>query len=203
MKSKHNNIKDIINSYIAELKDCLDDLDHAKIEEAIEILMGAYHKGRKVFIMGNGGSAANASHMACDVAKNTLERVYDLKEKRFKIYSLTDNVATITAFANDLSYDDIFIQQLRNLIEKNDVVVALSGSGNSENVVRAVKYAKKCGAKTIGFVGFGGKGKLGKIVDCVIVTKSTKYGICEDLQLILDHIITTSLSRIKRKGKKE
>jgi D-sedoheptulose 7-phosphate isomerase len=199
MKSDHKNIKLFISDYISELKSCLDDLDYGKIEESIDILMEAYKKGKKVFIMGNGGSAATASHMACDLSKGTLSRVYDFAETRFKVYSLTDNVAIMTAFGNDLSFEDIFVQQLRNLVEQDDVVIVLSGSGNSKNIIKALNYAIKCKAKTIGFLGFGKGGKAGKLVNCAIITKSKIYGPCEDIQLILDHIITLWLARIKDK----
>ena len=163
------------------------------------MLMEAYHNNRQVFIMGNGGAASNASHMACDLGKGTLTREYDENEPRFRVISLTDNVAIMTAFANDLSYEDVFVQQLRNLVEKDDVVIALSGSGNSINIVKAVEYARKCQARTIGFLGFRTGGKLAKIVDCAIIADSPFYGPSEDLQLILDHIITSWIAKIKGK----
>jgi D-sedoheptulose 7-phosphate isomerase len=147
--------------------------------------------------MGNGGSAANASHMALDLGKGTLARVYDPKETRFRVISLTDNVATITAYGNDLSFDDIFVQQLRNLVEPNDLVIVLSGSGNSPNVVKAVAYAKGQRAKTIGILGFKTGGKLARMVDCAIIVDSLHYGPCEDIQLILDHIFTSCIAIMK------
>lgn len=195
--NKQNQCKDYIDDYIRQLKQALDNIDKNKIELVIKMLITAYKNRKKVFIMGNGGSAATASHMACDLGKGTLKRVYDEAEERFKVYSLTDNVAILSAFANDLSFEDIFVQQLRNLVEKDDVVIALSGSGNSANVVKAVRYAKKCKAKTIGFLGFKTGGKLAGLVDCAVIIDSLNYGICEDAQLILDHIITSWLARIK------
>lgn len=187
-----------IKDYIQELSCCLDNLDISKIEETIDILTEAYKRGRKVFILGNGGSAANASHMAADLSKGTLKRVYDEDEPRFKVYSLTDNVAILTAFANDLSFSDVFVQQLQNLIDKDDVLIALSGSGNSRNVINAVRYANKHGAKTIGILGFKTGGKLANLVDCAVIVQSVRYGPCEDMQLILDHIITSWLAQIKK-----
>lgn len=187
----------LIESYISELKNSINLLDKKAIAQVIEILMEAYKNERKVFIFGNGGSASIASHMACDLNKGTLAREYDETEKRFRVISLTDNIPLITAYANDLSYEDIFIQQLRNLVDKGDVVIALSGSGNSQNVIKAVTYAKKFGAKTIGFLGFKTGGKLAKLVDQAIIVRSTHYGPCEDIQLILDHIITSTLARMK------
>lgn len=197
IKRKNNNCQKFIKSYIVELKRCLQVLDKEKIEEAIEMLMEAYRKGRKIFIMGNGGSASISSHMACDLGKGTLSRVYDEDERRFKVYSLTDNVALMTAFANDLSFEDIFVQQLQNLVEGGDVVIVFSGSGRSKNVVKAIRYAKKYRAKTIGFLGFKTGGELGKLVDCAIIADSKEYGPCEDIQLILNHIIISWIGRIK------
>lgn len=196
---KNANYNIFINNYISELKRCLDKLDHKAVGKVIDILMEAYRNNKKVFIMGNGGAASNASHMACDLGKGTLQREYDENEPRFRVISLTDNVAIMTAFANDLSYEDIFLQQLRNLVEKDDVVIALSGSGNSINIIKAVEYAKKCQAKTIGFLGFKTGGKLAKIVDYAIIADSPFYGPSEDIQLILDHIITSWIARIKGK----
>ncbi|MCL4418669.1 SIS domain-containing protein [Patescibacteria group bacterium] len=189
--------KDFINQYLLEIARCLASLDKTKIELVIDVLVQAYKKDRKVFILGNGGSASTASHMACDLGKGTLQRVYDNTEKRFKVISLTDNVAIMTAFANDLSFDDIFVQQLRNLVETNDVVIALTGSGNSPNVVKAVEYAKSCGAVTIGILGFKTGGKLGKIVDYSIITDSNHYGPIEDMQLVLNHMIASWIAKIK------
>lgn len=190
-------MNDFIDSYIYELERCLDTLDRKKIEEVIRLLMVAYKKRKKIFIMGNGGSASNASHMACDLGKGTLLRVYDEDEPRFRVISLTDNVAMMTALANDLSYEHVFVQQLQSLVEKGDVVIVLSGSGNSKNVIKAVDYAKKSGAKTIGFLGFKNGGKLGKMVDLAIIVDSNTYGPCEDIQLILDHIITGWITKVK------
>lgn len=189
--------QDLVDSYIAELKKSIDLLDKKAIYEAIDLLIEAYKNDKKVFIFGNGGSASIASHMACDLGKGTLRREYDEKEKRFRVISLTDNLPLITAYANDLSYEDIFIQQLRNLVEKDDVVIALSGSGNSRNVIKAVLYAKRNGAKTIGFLGFKTGGKLAGLVDCAVIAQSSHYGPCEDIQLILDHVITSTLAQMK------
>lgn len=187
----------LVDSYIVELKKSIDSLDKKAIAYVINLLLEAYKNGKKVFIFGNGGSASIASHMACDLSKGTLSREYDEKEKRFRVISLTDNIPLITAYANDLSYEDIFIQQLRNLVDKDDVVIALSGSGNSRNVIKAVQYAKRNGAKTIGFLGFKTGGRLAKVVDCAVIAASNHYGPCEDIQLILDHIITSTLARMK------
>ena len=190
-------IREIIEDYIGQVKQALDSLNRTQVEQAVEVLLDTYRKNKKVFVMGNGGSAANASHFACDMSKQTLERAYEGREKRFKVYSLTDNAALITAYANDLSFEDIFLQQLRNLVEKGDAVIILSGSGNSKNILPAARYAKKRRAVTIAITGFRTGGKLGKLADYQIQVKSRNYGPYEDIQLVLNHIITICLSKLK------
>lgn len=200
MSKKKNpklNPKGFIDGYISELIRCLNLLDKEKIELIVDVLVAAYKKDRKVFILGNGGAASTSSHMACDLGKGTLQRVYDNTERRFRVISLVDNVALMTALANDLSFDDIFVQQLRNLVETDDVVIALTGSGNSPNVVKAVEYAKSCGAKTIGILGFKTGGKLGKMVDYSIIIDSNHYGPIEDIQLTLNHMIAAWIAKVK------
>lgn len=191
------NPKEFIDGYLSELSRCLALLDRERIELIVDVLVAAYKKDRKVFILGNGGSATTASHMACDLGKGTLQRVYDNTERRFRVISLTDNVAIMTAFANDLSFDDIFVQQLRNLVETDDIVIALSGSGNSPNVVKAIEYAKSCGAITIGILGFKTGGKLGNMVDYSIIADSNHYGPIEDIQLVLNHMIAAWIAKVK------
>lgn len=196
-KSLKLNPKEFIDGYIFELIRCLGLLGKEKIELIIDVLVAAYKKDRKVFILGNGGGASTSSHMACDLGKGTLQRAYDNTERRFKVISLVDNVALMTALANDLSFDDIFVQQLRNLVETDDVVIALSGSGNSPNVVKAIEYAKSCGAKTIGILGFKTGGKVGSIVDYSIIVDSNHYGPIEDIQLVLNHMIAAWIAKVK------
>lgn len=196
-------IKNFPQKYFQELKNALDKLDSEKICKVISILFEAYKKDKKIFIFGNGGSASTASHFACDLSKGTLQNVYNENEKRFRVISLTDNVATITAFSNDLSFEDIFIQQLRNLIEEGDVAVVMSGSGNSPNVVKAIEYAKKCGAITVGFLGFKTGGKLGQLVDYDITVQDDHYGRIEDIHLVLGHLITNSLDDLKKRHTEE
>lgn len=186
-----------VNEYIDEFVSCLSQLDKTKVARVIERLMQTYVDNKQVFIIGNGGSASTASHMACDLGKGTLKKMYDNREKRFRVISLTDNVALLTAFANDLSYEHIFVQQLRNLINPGDVVIALSASGSSKNILKALKYASACKAYTIGFFGFRYGGQAAKIVNLSIIVNSNNYGICEDTHLILNHIITYALAKIK------
>jgi D-sedoheptulose 7-phosphate isomerase len=190
-------IRNIAGKYLEELKKAIESINLDDIQKITEILMDVYKNDRRVFILGNGGSAATASHMACDLGKGTLRNVYDASEKRFQVISLTDNVPMMTAFANDLSYDDIFVQQLKNYVQKGDVVIGISGSGNTPNVIKALLYAKSVGAKTIGLLGFNTGGNAKDLVDHHIVIKSNSYGVVEDLHLALDHILTTCLSYMK------
>jgi D-sedoheptulose 7-phosphate isomerase len=200
IKHKKSEIKSFIQEYIDEIKNALDTLDTEEINKALLMLIQAYEKGSRVFIFGNGGSASTATHMACDLGKGTLARFYDNKEKRLRVMSLTDNIALLTAYANDLSFDHAFVQQLRNLVEKNDLVIVLSGSGNSKNLIKAIKYAKSHGAKTIGILGFKNGGKLAEMVDCKIIVQSNHYGPVEDVHLILNHLLASCFAKIKRES---
>ncbi len=137
--------------------------------------------------------------MACGLGKGTFKNVYNPNEKRFRVISLTDNVATMTAFANDLSFDDMFTQQLHNLVQPGDVVFGISGSGNTPNVIKALMYAKRQGAITVGFLGFRSGGKAREFVDYEVTVQSNNYGVIEDLHLVLDHMLTTCLSYMKER----
>lgn len=190
------NIKSVAKKYLNQISQALNQINVEEIQKIANILIDAYNNNKTVFIMGNGGSASTASHMACDLGKGTLKNSYDPKEKRLRIISITDNVATITAYANDLSYDYIFSQQLHNLIKHKDVLIAVSGYGNSPNIVKALKYARSKGAITIGLLGNKG-GKAKKLTDYNIIIKSSNYGIIEDLHLTLNHLLTTCFSFMK------
>lgn len=198
MTKKNGHLHQLANNYIKELKKVIDNLNLDEVEEAFKMLMKVYKNESRVFVLGNGGAASTASHMACDLGKGTLARVYDNKEKRLRVMSLTDNVSLLTAYANDLAYEDIFVQQLRNLVEKDDLVILLSGSGESNNVIKAAKYAKERGAKTIGLLGFKDGGELSKQVDCAVIIQSTHYGPIEDAHLIFNHILTSWFARAKK-----
>lgn len=149
-------------------------------------------KGKQIFVIGNGGSAATASHIATDWSK-TAERV---GKPLIRCISLNDNVPFMTAIANDLGYDEIFVRQLKNLLQPNDVVVIISGSGNSPNVVKAAEYAKEIGAVTIGMTGFTG-GKLRKLVDICLHIDSDQYGVIEDLHMAAGSILAFYLKQRK------
>jgi len=191
-------IKGFSKNYFGQVKRVIDELDLEKIQKITEIIYEAYKNNKQVFIMGNGGSASNSSHFACDLGKGTLKNFYNEQEKRFKVISLTDNVATLMAFGNDLSFEDIFVQQLKNLINPGDIVIGISASGNSTNVVKAIEYAKRYGAKTVGFLGFKTGGKLHNLVDYEITVQDEHYGRSEDIHLILIHLITDYLTELKK-----
>jgi len=173
--------------YISKLKQTLDQLPLDQIKEIKNVLLQTYKKNKQIFIMGNGGSAATASHFACDLAKGTIKDNPHIK-KRFKAIGLTDNIPLITAWSNDTDYSQVFIEQLRNLLNKDDVVIAISGSGNSENVLKAVEYANQRGALTIGLIGFDG-GKLKDIVHKCLTVSSNSLERIEDVHLILEHLL--------------
>lgn len=193
----HQSVLSFIDSYFQEIIRCIVLLDKQSIAKVIEEVVAAYRNDRKIYILGNGGAASTASHIACDLGKGTLARVYDTKEKRLHVMSLTDNVAVMTAYANDLSFDDIFLQQLRNLVEKDDVVIGISGSGNTKNVLNAITYAKKSGAKTIGLAGFNSGGKLAEIVDIPVTVKTNHYGPIEDVHMMIGHLVAACIAAIK------
>ncbi len=194
---KKIDIKSIAKSYLDNLKSTADKINLDDIQKIAEILLKAYKNDNTVFILGNGGAASTASHMACDLGKGTLKNVYNPDEKRLRIISLTDNVSTMTAFSNDLSFDDMFSQQLHNLIKPQDVVIGISGSGNTPNIIKALMYAKTQGAITIGLLGYTTGGKTKDLVDLSLTIQSNNYGIIEDLHLTLNHLLTTCLSYMK------
>lgn len=190
---------EFITGYFTQIKSSIDAINPADVQKVIEVVADGYKNNQQIFIMGNGGSAALASHFCCDLSKGTLNRIYDHTEKRLRVISMTDNVALLTAFANDVSYDDIFAQQLNNLVNKGDIVIAISGSGNSKNVIKAVELARKMEAVTIGFLGFDG-GKLKDLVDYKIVVNSKNYGVIEDTHSSLAHLISAALAALKKEG---
>jgi len=178
----------LVKEYLGGLKTCIDELSPQDIEAMANIIFDAYKKGKRVFVMGNGGSATTAMHFALDLQIGTAVA----GKPRLRATCLADNVAFITALANDISYDSIFEEQLIGQLEDGDVVIGISASGNSPNILRGVEYARKNGAITIGFIGFGG-GKLKNLVDKSIVLSKKNYQQVEDVHMVLAHIIPTWL----------
>jgi D-sedoheptulose 7-phosphate isomerase len=177
-----------IQNYIATLQQTINQLPRQSIADVIVILERARIQGNQVFIMGNGGSASTATHFVCDLAKNT--RSDGLPH--FRAIGLTDNVAIFSAYANDEGYENVFSSQLTSLIKPNDVVIGISASGNSINVLNAMEEAQKYGVTTIGFTGFDG-GRLGKMVNINIHVKSNIIEHVEDIHLILEHMIVKNI----------
>ena len=181
-------ISEQIRHYIEEVRATLASLPVEEIERVVEILQEARANKRGVFIFGNGGSAASASHFACDLNKGAITA----GQSRFKAVALTDNLPLISAWANDTSYSNVFAQQLENYLEPGDVVIGISSSGNSMNVVNALELAKSRGATTLAFTGFEG-GKVKDIAHHCIVVPNNSMEQIEDIHLLLGHVITTSL----------
>jgi D-sedoheptulose 7-phosphate isomerase len=178
-----------ISMYFEKLKLDLDRImiDFSlEISEIIDVLLDARNHGKNVFIMGNGGSSSTASHFVGDLSKGAIVH----GKPRFKAISLTDNAPNVLAWANDKSYEDIFTEQLKNLMNPQDIVIGISGSGNSENVIKAINYANEAGCVTIGFSGFDG-GKLLKIAQYNIHVDDTYMQRVEDVHLILEHLLTS------------
>lgn len=168
-------------------------VDERKIAELVFELQRAYDEDRQIFIIGNGGSAGTASHMACDLAKTVLGRKPDKSRRRFRVLSMTDNVPLITALGNDLGYEHIFTEQLILYAREGDLLLVITGSGNSPNIVKAVKLARKMGLRTAGLLGFDG-GKVMSMLDAVVLIPDFSYGYVEDLHVVIDHLITSYFS---------
>jgi D-sedoheptulose 7-phosphate isomerase len=171
--------------YTERLHTIMQSLDVARVEQLIESMLRARSEGRQIFIFGNGGSASLASHMVTDMAK---ER-FDDERARFRVQSLNDNIAWFSATANDFGYENVFANQLKNLLQPKDMVIAISSSGNSPNVVKAVQYARSKGAETWGIVGFDGGTLMQEASQTIFIpTKKGQYGYMEDAVSILGHI---------------
>ncbi len=175
------------SQYLADIRRALDAVSHDEIEDLITLLVDAAHEGRTIFIIGNGGSAATASHFACDLSKGARAR----SAPRFRVVALTDNVPLITAWANDVAYEDVFAEQLRNLCQPGDILIAISGSGNSPNILRAAIAARECGATLVAMT--GGTGLLGSNADLWVSTPADCIEQIEDLHVIVEHLVCLQL----------
>jgi D-sedoheptulose 7-phosphate isomerase len=175
-----------VSSYFNHLSRTIERLPLEALNQIVEAILRAYDSGHMIFLFGNGGSAALASHMACDLGKGTVNG----NAKRFRVLALTDNVPLMTAWANDAQYEDIFAQQLSNFVGPDDVAFAISGSGNSPNVLRALKVAREAGAITLGLTGFQG-GKMRELCDHCMIVPCDNMQIIEDLHLCAAHALFT------------
>ena len=184
---------DEINTYFDELEQMVRTLSRDDLQKVLRLLEGCYYNGRRIFVIGNGGSAATASHFALDLAKNTIMP----QTPRLKAISLTDHVPLITAWSNDTAYEHIFAEQLANLIEPGDVVIGISASGNSLNVINALRLARQSRAFTVGILGATG-GKIKDMVDAYILAPGQNIEQEEDAHMILAHVITRHMRGIVR-----
>jgi D-sedoheptulose 7-phosphate isomerase len=183
-------MKEQIDVYFDKLVDTIQNIDKESIVKCAEILLKAYENGNNIFICGNGGSAATASHFACDINKGVS---YSL-EKRFRVIPLTDSLSTITAYTNDVNYEIIFVEQLKNFFQKGDVIIGISGSGNSQNVLNAIEYVNNNGGVSIGWTGFSG-GKLKEIVHYSINANIEDMQVSEDIHMITTHLLMKILRK--------
>jgi D-sedoheptulose 7-phosphate isomerase len=179
----------VVEDHIKDVRRALEKIASQDVKRIVEVLLEAADGGGHIYIMGNGGSAATATHFACDLSKAT---VIDGRS-RMRVTSLSDNVALLTAWANDTSYDRVFAEPIENLVEQGDVVIAISASGNSPNVVNGVRAARNKGALCIGLVGFEG-GAVRKLSDFAVHVPSEDYGVVEDCHLVLEHAITAAIT---------
>lgn len=189
---RKNDIQTYFESYRKRVDEILNKVDVDSLVKIIEVMISAFKNGNTVYVCGNGGSAATATHMQADFSFFT--RYFT--KFRPKVRALTDNVAMMTAVGNDTSFHDVFVEQMKGHFEKGDVIICISASGNSENLIRAVKYANNNGGTSIGFVGFEG----GKLLDTATISLFTPnpkgdYGPIEDVHMIFNHLIVNYLSK--------
>ncbi len=182
--------KDAVDSFLKEQESCLGQIrgQTDTIEKIIKILIEARDKGKKIYTMGNGGSASTASHFVSDLLKTAITK----NTKRFSAISLTDNIPVMLAWSNDTSYDDVFVEQLKNFLAKGDVIISFSGSGKSPNVVKAMTYGKQNGALCIGITGMSG-GDFPKICDVCLIVPSDDMLAIESAHVTLCHCIVFAI----------
>ena len=182
-------MKYTVKNYFNYHSEIFKKIDVSAIDKISEIIEKKFLSEKKIFTCGNGGSAYNASHYITDWNK-----FINLKlKKKFKGFCLNDNIGLVTAYSNDISYDKIFSEQLKNLMDKDDLLICISGSGNSKNIINAVEYANNLGADTIGIVGFDG-GKLKKMSNYCVHVPSNDMQICEDIHLMIGHMIMKKIT---------
>lgn len=185
------NYKANIKQYIQKEIDLLGQLDVDSINRALIEIVDAYNREGNIYIFGNGGSASTASHYANDFNKG----ISEYTKKKFRFLCLNDNVATLMAIANDIGYEEVFRFQLMGKLNEKDLVIGISGSGNSKNVINALQYAKECGVRTLGITGFDG-GIVRKIVDISLHVPINNMQMTEDVHMIFDHLMMTVLYQV-------
>ncbi len=174
-----------MKDYIRKLGQVLNKLPFDKITEILAVLIKANKEDRQIFVFGNGGSAGTSSHFITDLGKSSSDKL----KKRFRCMTLNDNTAWITAIGNDYSYEDVFVNQLKNYARAGDVAITMSVSGSSPNLVKAFEWAKSNGLETIALTG-NKKGKLATLADHVAIVDSSHYGIVEDAHMVISHLLT-------------
>jgi D-sedoheptulose 7-phosphate isomerase len=190
---------DLIKDYLGGLETLMKEIPVAKLESILDVLWKGYQEDRQIFIFGNGGCAAAAMHFACDMAKLTIVP----GKKRFRVVCLSANVALLTAWANDTNYGNIYGEQLANLMNKGDVVFGLTGSGNSMNIINALKYANEHGGQTVTITGFDG-GMIKKVARYSLTMHSSQMQQVEDAHMVMMHILALGLrGRVQELAKKK
>lgn len=176
------------SSYFEDVTRVIAKIPITAIDQIVAMFMEAYESGKRIYLFGNGGSAALASHFACDLGKGAANG----SGRRFQALALTDNIPMMTAWANDANYEDVFAEQLVNFVRPGDIALAISGSGKSPNVLKALKVAREAGAVTIGLTGFRG-GQMKDLCDVCLIVPSDNMQIIEDLHLSVTHAVFTAL----------
>lgn len=191
---KFSSVAGYADAYFAKVGEAQASVDRKKLTQALKLLDAAYERGATLYVCGNGGSASISNHLVCDHSKGGQTDT----NLRPKVVSLATNIEMITAIANDIDFDDVFVYQLRTLAEKGDVLLTISASGDSENVVRAAEWANKNGVEVISFTGFNG-GRTAKLANVNLHVKGDNYGVVEDAHQSLMHILAqyVRLSRMK------
>lgn len=184
-----------IRTYFSTVQDLLSKTPFEQVDKVVDAMVTAYRAEKIIYICGNGGSAATATHFGCDLAKRPIVA----GQPRYRVISLTDNNALMTALSNDIGYEVVFSEQLIPLVRKGDILIGISGSGNSKNVLNAVEVAKQAGATTIGFSGYDG-GKLAPAVDISVHVPSFNMAMVEDVHLMLEHAICERLLAINQEA---
>jgi D-sedoheptulose 7-phosphate isomerase len=184
-----------VRSYFSTVQELINKVPFEAVDRVVEALVSANRAGQTVYICGNGGSASTATHFGCDLAKRPIVA----GQPRYRVIPLTDNNALMTALSNDIGYEVVFSEQLIPLVRKGDILIGISGSGNSKNVLNAVQVAKEAGAITIGFSGYDG-GKLAPAVDISVHVPSFNMAMVEDIHLMLEHAICEKLLAVNQES---
>lgn len=197
-----------IDSYLRDVASAIQALDRAQVRAVADVMLDAWRRGATVYTLGNGGSAALASHMACDLAKNTSPDLGTgpdvLAQQRLRVVSLADSSPLMTALGNDIDYADIFVEQLKSVLDQQDVVLAISGSGTSSNVLGALRYARNVGATTVAFTGSrASSAPMLELADTALLAPVEMMEQIEDLHVVVNHVLAVYLRAVIAEGPRE